>query len=83
MCFGTVNPVVWRTIVLGLAKSNIKTNWILTIPFCDVPVATKLTFSAQDSHCFLTMRFLHVVARVQFFVQNWHVQFLTRFPNGF
>ena len=68
--FGAANPMVRRTGGFGAANNAFKTQWILTVLFCGVSSATKLPFSAPESHSFLTRRLFHVVDRCCFFHRN-------------
>ena len=65
--FGATFPMVRRTNGFGAAKSILKTNWISTNLCCGVLTGTKPSFSPQDSHSILTMRFFRNVQGYQFF----------------
>ena len=65
--FGAANPMVRRTCGFGAARSAFKTQWVLTVLFCGVSSATKLPFSAPESHSFLTSRCFSCRRRLSFF----------------
>ena len=69
-------PRVWCDDSYGAAHRRVrgrqkkfKTNWILTVLFCGVPAATKLPFSASESHSFLTRCVFMSSAVFVFFIE--------------
>ena len=83
MRFRTAIPMVWRTCVFVPARSTLKRNEILTFLCFRLQVATKLSFSAHVSHCFLTRLYFDTFDGGRFFGLKACVQIYARFPNEF